>query len=69
MPITVQKITPCLWFDTQAETAAKAYVAIFENSRTMRLSRYGKEGHGIYGRPAGSVMTVEFGSKVRPSSL
>ena len=60
MPITAHKITPCLWFDTQAEDAANAYVAIFENSRTLRLNRYGKEGHDIHGRPAGSVMTVEF---------
>ena len=60
MPITAQKITPCLWFDTQAEDAANSYVAIFENSRIVRLSRYGKEGHEIHGREAGSVMTVEF---------
>jgi predicted 3-demethylubiquinone-9 3-methyltransferase (glyoxalase superfamily) len=60
MPITTQRITPCLWFDTQAEEAAKAYVAIFGNSRILRISRYGKEGHEIHGREAGSVMTVEF---------
>jgi predicted 3-demethylubiquinone-9 3-methyltransferase (glyoxalase superfamily) len=60
MPITAQKITPCLWFDTQAEDAAKTYVSIFRNSKIMRLSRYGKEGHEIHGREAGSVMTVEF---------
>jgi predicted 3-demethylubiquinone-9 3-methyltransferase (glyoxalase superfamily) len=60
MQITSHKITPCLWFDTQAEEAANAYVAIFENSRIVRLSRYGKEGHEVHGREAGSVMTVEF---------
>jgi predicted 3-demethylubiquinone-9 3-methyltransferase (glyoxalase superfamily) len=60
MPITAPKITPCLWFDTQAEEAADAYVAIFRNSRIVRLSRYGKEGHEVHGREAGSVMTVEF---------
>jgi predicted 3-demethylubiquinone-9 3-methyltransferase (glyoxalase superfamily) len=60
MPITAPKITPCLWFDTQAEEAANAYVAIFRNSRIVRLSRYGKEGHEVHGREAGSVMTVEF---------
>jgi predicted 3-demethylubiquinone-9 3-methyltransferase (glyoxalase superfamily) len=60
VPITAQKVTPCLWFDSQAEDAAKAYVAIFENSRILRTSRYGKEGHQIHGREAGSVMTVEF---------
>jgi len=60
MPITSHKITPCLWFDTQAEDAANTYVAIFKNSRIVRLSRYGKEGHEVHGREAGSVMTVEF---------
>jgi predicted 3-demethylubiquinone-9 3-methyltransferase (glyoxalase superfamily) len=60
MPISTQKITPCLWFDTQAEEAAKAYVSIFDDSRIGRISRYGKEGFEIHGRPAGSVMTVEF---------
>jgi predicted 3-demethylubiquinone-9 3-methyltransferase (glyoxalase superfamily) len=60
MPIAAQKITPCLWFDTQAEDAANTYVSIFENSRILRTSHYGKEGHEIHGREAGSVMTVEF---------
>lgn len=60
MPANEQKITPCLWFDTEAEEAAKAYVSIFENSRIGRISRYGKEGHEVHGKPAGSVMTVEF---------
>ena len=49
MQITAQKITPCLWFDTQAEEAANTYVAIFKNSRILRISRYGKEGHEIHG--------------------
>jgi predicted 3-demethylubiquinone-9 3-methyltransferase (glyoxalase superfamily) len=60
MPITAQKITPCLWFHSQAEEAANAYVAIFKSSRILRISRYGKEGHEIHGMKAGSVMTVEF---------
>ena len=60
MQLTAQKITPCLWFDTQAEEAANTYVSIFENSRILRTSHYGKEGHEIHGREAGSVMTVEF---------
>ncbi len=60
MPIVAQKVTPCLWFDTEAEAAANAYVAIFGNSRILNISRYGKEGHEIHGRQAGSVMTVEF---------
>jgi predicted 3-demethylubiquinone-9 3-methyltransferase (glyoxalase superfamily) len=60
MQITAQEITPCLWFDTQAEDAANAYVSIFGNSRILRTSHYRKEGHEIHGREAGSVMTVEF---------
>jgi predicted 3-demethylubiquinone-9 3-methyltransferase (glyoxalase superfamily) len=57
---TVQKITPCLWFDSQAEEAAKFYAAIFKNSKIHKISRYGTEGYEIHGRPEGSVMTVEF---------
>jgi predicted 3-demethylubiquinone-9 3-methyltransferase (glyoxalase superfamily) len=59
MQIT-QKITPCLWFDSQAEAAAVFYTGIFRNSRIGRITRYGKEGFEIHGQPAGSVMTVEF---------
>ena len=54
------RITPCLWFDDQAEDAAEHYVAIFPNSRILRLSRYGEAGREVHGRPAGSVMTVDF---------
>jgi predicted 3-demethylubiquinone-9 3-methyltransferase (glyoxalase superfamily) len=60
MPIAAQKIMPCLWFDTQAEDAAKFYVSVFKNSKVGKISRYGKEGFEVHGRPAGSVMTVEF---------
>ena len=60
MPIAAQKITPCLWFDTQAEEAANFYVSIFRNSRLARISRYGKEGFEIHGKKPGSVMAVEF---------
>lgn len=60
MQMTSHRITPCLWFDSQAEDAAKLYVSIFPNSRMGKISRYGKEGFEIHGRPAGSVMTVEF---------
>jgi predicted 3-demethylubiquinone-9 3-methyltransferase (glyoxalase superfamily) len=56
----LQKITPCLWFDSEAEEAARFYVAIFGNARIGRISRYGEEGFEIHGRPEGSVMTVEF---------
>ena len=55
-----QTISPCLWFDDQAEAAAKLYTSIFPNSRIVTVTRFGKAGHEIHGRPAGSVMTVEF---------
>ena len=52
----MQKITPFLWFDSQAEEAANYYVSVFRNSRIRRTARYGDAGPG----PKGSVMTVEF---------
>ncbi len=58
--VTTQKIAPCLWFDTQAEDAARYYVSVFKNSRIVKVSHYGKEGFEIHRRPAGSVMVVEF---------
>lgn len=60
MPIAKHKITPCLWFDTQAEEAAKFYVATFKNSRINEVSRYTKAGRDIHGKEPGSVLTVEF---------
>jgi len=56
----IQRITPCLWFDGQAEEAAKFYTAIFKNSRILSMSRYGEAGHEVHGQPAGTVMTVAF---------
>jgi predicted 3-demethylubiquinone-9 3-methyltransferase (glyoxalase superfamily) len=56
----IQKITPCLWFDDQAEEAAKFYTAIFSNSKITSITRYGEAGHEVHGRPAGTVMTVAF---------
>jgi predicted 3-demethylubiquinone-9 3-methyltransferase (glyoxalase superfamily) len=55
MTIT-QRITPCLWFDGQAEEAANFYVSIFRNSKITAISRYGDAGPG----PKGSVMVVGF---------
>jgi predicted 3-demethylubiquinone-9 3-methyltransferase (glyoxalase superfamily) len=52
----MQKITPCLWFDTQGEEAATFYTAAFPNSRIVDVSRYGSAGP----RPEGTVMTVDF---------
>jgi predicted 3-demethylubiquinone-9 3-methyltransferase (glyoxalase superfamily) len=58
---TIQKIVPCLWFDSEAEQAACHYVSIFEeDSRILRMSRYTHEGQEIHGREPGSVMTVHF---------
>jgi predicted 3-demethylubiquinone-9 3-methyltransferase (glyoxalase superfamily) len=56
----LHKITPCLWFENQAEEAARFYSAIFPNSRIGSITRYGKEGYEIHRQPAGTVMTVEF---------
>ena len=60
MPLSAQKINPCLWFDTEAEEAAKFYCSVFKNSRISKVSRYVNEGQEIHGKPAGSVMAVEF---------
>jgi predicted 3-demethylubiquinone-9 3-methyltransferase (glyoxalase superfamily) len=57
---TLQKIAPCLWFDKQAEDAAKFYVAQFPDSGIDAIAYYGREGFEIHGQPAGSVMTVDF---------
>jgi predicted 3-demethylubiquinone-9 3-methyltransferase (glyoxalase superfamily) len=60
MPTLNQKITACLWFDTQAEEAANFYVSVFKNSRIKMVSRYGKAGREVHDREPGSVMLVEF---------
>jgi predicted 3-demethylubiquinone-9 3-methyltransferase (glyoxalase superfamily) len=54
------KIAPCLWFDGQAEDAARFYTGIFNNSRIVATSRYGEAGQEIHGQKPGSVMTVVF---------
>jgi len=59
MPKT-QKITTFLWFDSQAEEAAKFYVSIFKDSRIVGITRYDDEAAKAAGRPKGSVMTVAF---------
>ena len=56
----MQKITPCLWFDDQAEEAANFYTSIFKNSKIGNITRYGKEGYEIHGKEAGTVLTVDF---------
>ncbi|HEY3306487.1 MAG TPA: VOC family protein [Candidatus Binatia bacterium] len=56
----MQKITPCLWFDSNAEEAVNFYTAIFKNSKIGNISRYGEAGYEIHGKPAGTVLTMEF---------
>jgi len=55
---TAQKITTSLWFDNQAEEAARFYTSIFKNSAIGKILRYGKEGYEIHKREEGTVMTV-----------
>jgi predicted 3-demethylubiquinone-9 3-methyltransferase (glyoxalase superfamily) len=57
---SIQRISPCLWFDQQAEDAAKFYTAIFKNSKITNISRYGEAGKEVHGKPPGSVLTVAF---------
>ena len=58
--IGLRGLVPCLWFDSQAEEAAELYTAVFPNSRIVSVTRFGKEGFEIHGRPEGSVMSVDF---------
>lgn len=55
-----QRISPFLWFDSDAEDAAKFYTAIFPNSRIVAVTRYTETGKDMHKRPPGSVMTVAF---------
>lgn len=57
---TFHQITPCLWFDDQAEQAAGQYTGIFPNSRILSVQRYSDVGREHHGREPGSVMTVTF---------
>lgn len=52
----MQKITPSLWFDNQAEEAANFYISVFKNSKIVEVGRYSEAGPG----PAGSVMVISF---------
>ena len=57
---TLNRIVPCLWFDKEAEDAARYYCSIFKNSELGGITRYTKEGFEIHKKPEGSVMTVTF---------
>jgi len=56
----IEKITPCIWFDSEAEEAARFYVSIFKDSGIDTITHYGKEGFERHRKPAGSVLTVTF---------
>lgn len=56
----INRIAPCLWFDSQAEEAADFYIGIFPNSKVTAISRYGDAGFEIHRKPKGSVLTVAF---------
>ncbi len=59
MPIR-HRITPCLWYASEAEEAARFYVSLFPNSRITRLTHYGEAGKEVHGQAAGTVLTVAF---------
>ena len=63
---SIHRIAPCLWFDHQAEEAARFYTGVFKNSRIVAISKYGEAGFEIHRRPAGSVMTVAFELEGQP---
>jgi len=56
----MQKVTPFLWFDNQAEEAANFYTSVFKNSKIGRILRYDEASAKGAGRPVGSVLTIEF---------
>src|ERR1043165_164688 len=58
--MSIKAITPCLWFDSEAEEAAKFYTSIFKNSSNGQVSRYGKEGFEFHGKQPGTAMVVTF---------
>jgi predicted 3-demethylubiquinone-9 3-methyltransferase (glyoxalase superfamily) len=58
--MATNRISPCLWFDNQAEEAARFYTSIFKNSEILRTSHYTDAGREVPGQEPGPVMTVEF---------
>jgi len=62
----MQSIVPCLWFDNNAEEAVNFYTSIFNDAKIDKVSRYGEAGFEIHGKPAGTVMTIEFELDGRP---
>ena len=60
MQLSKKTVTPCLWFDAQAEEAAKFYCGIFKNSKITSISHFPDAGQDVHGKPAGSVMVAAF---------
>jgi len=58
--VSIQKFTPCLWFDSNAEEAVQFYTSIFKDSEITGITCYGQAGSQAAGRPEGTVMTVSF---------
>jgi predicted 3-demethylubiquinone-9 3-methyltransferase (glyoxalase superfamily) len=56
----MNKFTPCLWFDSDAEAAVQFYTSVFKNSKINSVSRYDKASAEVSGRPRGSVMAIGF---------
>ena len=56
----LQKITPYLWFDNEAEDAVKFYTTVFKDSSIGRITRYGKAGYEFHRKPEGTIMTIDF---------
>ncbi len=56
----MQKIIPHLWFDSEAEAAAKFYTSLFKNSRILKTTRYGKAGFEVHHQPEGKLMSIKF---------
>jgi predicted 3-demethylubiquinone-9 3-methyltransferase (glyoxalase superfamily) len=57
---SVQRLTSCLWFDGNAEAAARFYVSVFKNAKLGRISHYPKEGQEVHRQPEGRALVVEF---------
>lgn len=68
MSIVRKVITPCLWFDSEAEDAANLYCSVFPNSKITAISRFPDAGQEVHGKPAGSVMVVAFELDGQPFS-
>ncbi|AKT42358.1 VOC family protein [Chondromyces crocatus] len=60
MQTKIQRISPCLWFDRQAEEAVALYTSIFPNSHIGTITRHGKESAEISGIPEGTVLAIDF---------